>query len=705
MMDDIDRLDKAEIQTVFRLVKLLADFPNTTYVLFFDDKRVAEALGEKYVGDGAGKSFLEKIIQVPLSLPPASRQARREIALEGLQSALALAKFDLSEDDARRLGEIFDKGFLNRITTPRVAKRFGNALNFALPVLVGETDIVDLILIEGLRILYPEVYFAIRDNGDAFSPNVTDPLNLIRDSDRKKLSEEIIKGALESYSEADRKAAGVVIQALFPRIAADLFRAGPYVSDLIEGRSTEKRIASNEYFPRYFNYGVPSDDISDREVEKFLSKIPGEAIDKLLEDFRSLCSNNRAHVLIEKLRSKEDTVQPDAAGILALVVGLSGESFPYSHPTDRFFGFGTMSQASALIRHLLHRIEDQSSRESLAIELAQRIEPLPFAYDYSSWMRRIKKSDYSEEMVSVVSEQTEDRIREIVVRRIATFAEQEPIERKYPHDAQQMYRLWEFVNKKSLRDYLQRRIKANPSEAAEFISAATGIDPNSETSRDWQEDLGGWFGFICDLISPDQIMETLRVTYPQLANAKYDALESHAMNNRERAARWFQRLYAERLKQPTPSGAEQTMAPTIESKISLEPVLSDRVTFRSDERDECSLDISIKNTGRRPVNQYRLEVEFPAEFLNNDWHPHFEESERKSGTHRFFRMTEAYINTPSKQTIYPGDSRHLMSIPYYLYEQNKDSLEQKLWVTIYVDDAQIRSVETPMREFVGRPDN
>src|SRR5436853_7746307 len=73
MMDDIDRLDKAEIHTVFRLVKLLGDFPNTTYVLFFDEKRVAEALGEKYVGVAGGKSFLEKIIQVPLSLPPASR--------------------------------------------------------------------------------------------------------------------------------------------------------------------------------------------------------------------------------------------------------------------------------------------------------------------------------------------------------------------------------------------------------------------------------------------------------------------------------------------------------------------------------------------------------------------------------------------------------------------------------------------------------
>ena len=47
-----------------------------------------------------------------------------------------------------------------------------------------------------------------------------------------------------------------------------LFRAGAYSPDIIEGRSKEKRIAAKEYFPRYFNYGVQADDISDQEVER-----------------------------------------------------------------------------------------------------------------------------------------------------------------------------------------------------------------------------------------------------------------------------------------------------------------------------------------------------------------------------------------------------------------------------------------------------
>lgn len=77
LIDDIDRLDRAEIQYVFKLVKQSANFKNTTYVLAFDEAMVASALGEKYGPGGndlaknlsAGRSFLEKIVQIPVHLP------------------------------------------------------------------------------------------------------------------------------------------------------------------------------------------------------------------------------------------------------------------------------------------------------------------------------------------------------------------------------------------------------------------------------------------------------------------------------------------------------------------------------------------------------------------------------------------------------------------------------------------------------------
>ncbi len=542
IMDDIDRLDQSEIQTVFKLVKLLADFPNTTYLLAFDDERVSEALKEKYGSIEASRSFLEKIVQVPLSLPPTSKQARRALALEGLTAALKLADMELSRDESLRLGDIFDKAFLNRILTPRLAKRFGNALMFALPMLAGEVDIVDLVLLEAIRTFYPELYIAIRGNPEVFLGSAFDPLSAMNENEAKEHIETTIKSALAVYSESDKKAARIVIQDLFPRTGASgVFRAGAYSSPFNERWAKNKRVAARDYFWRYFNYGVPSNDISDRDIDGFLERVPRTAVTDLTGEFKNLSSNDRTNVLIEKLRTREDELPADTAAVLAMVVTRSGNELPYSHPTDRFFGLATYSQACALIRHLLQRMPDQAARESLALEIARCIEPLPFAFDYSSAMRRIEQASYPDEKRSVVSETCEAEIEAIIVRRITTLARSEPIERAYPPDAQQFYKLWASVSKETLKEYLKRRIEAHPDEAAEFISAANGIDASSETSRDWAQDLG-WFGFICELASPDQLLRALRETYPELSSAEYNFLASDAMNNKERAARWFQRL-------------------------------------------------------------------------------------------------------------------------------------------------------------------
>jgi predicted KAP-like P-loop ATPase len=70
-IDDIDRLDCDEMHLVFRLVRQVADFKNTIYILSLDENRVSKSLG-KYYGEGGeedGRQFLEKIIQIPIVLP------------------------------------------------------------------------------------------------------------------------------------------------------------------------------------------------------------------------------------------------------------------------------------------------------------------------------------------------------------------------------------------------------------------------------------------------------------------------------------------------------------------------------------------------------------------------------------------------------------------------------------------------------------
>lgn len=72
-IDDIDRLSEDEIIAVFQLVKALADFPKTIYLLAFDYDVVVKALGKVQHGDG--KEYLEKVIQVPFEIPAPSMES------------------------------------------------------------------------------------------------------------------------------------------------------------------------------------------------------------------------------------------------------------------------------------------------------------------------------------------------------------------------------------------------------------------------------------------------------------------------------------------------------------------------------------------------------------------------------------------------------------------------------------------------------
>ena len=71
VVDDIDRLNNTEIRQIFQLVKALADFPNTVYLLAFDKEVILRALAK--VQGGPGLEYLEKVIQVPFEIPPISR--------------------------------------------------------------------------------------------------------------------------------------------------------------------------------------------------------------------------------------------------------------------------------------------------------------------------------------------------------------------------------------------------------------------------------------------------------------------------------------------------------------------------------------------------------------------------------------------------------------------------------------------------------
>lgn len=104
LMDDIDRLDKTEIQCIFKLIKLSADFNYLNYILAFDEEMVASALGENYGSNDieSGRSFLEKIINVPLHLPQAGETALFNFLHDGIDNnVLPMIKYNLKKKNTK----------------------------------------------------------------------------------------------------------------------------------------------------------------------------------------------------------------------------------------------------------------------------------------------------------------------------------------------------------------------------------------------------------------------------------------------------------------------------------------------------------------------------------------------------------------------------------------------------------------------------
>ena len=109
-LDDLDRLDRREIQAVVRLVKLCGDFNHVDYVLAFDRDVVASAIGGHY-GAGAavdGYDYLQKLVQVSLELPIPDQTVLGRICKEGVLGALKNAQVELSEDQLQEFQLAFE---------------------------------------------------------------------------------------------------------------------------------------------------------------------------------------------------------------------------------------------------------------------------------------------------------------------------------------------------------------------------------------------------------------------------------------------------------------------------------------------------------------------------------------------------------------------------------------------------------------------
>lgn len=465
LVDDIDRLDRTETHSMFKLVKLSAGFNHTSYVLAFDDEVVAAALGERYGAGGlqAGRAFLEKIIQVPLHLPPVDTVSLRLVAFEGVEAALSMAGIEPKQAQVDAFIRHFVDGLEPRLSTPRVAKLYTNALMFALPLLKGEVDIMNLMLIEGIRVLYPGLYAVIRDNQSIFLESRSE--NRGNGLDRTPAPfDQLVDGALPSLTNAERETIkDRLLRPLFPRTGNMLY-GGEWESIWAQ----EQRICASGYFKRYFSYCVPDGDVSDASVNALLEGVVNaddEGKRALIEAFGRKRSADR---LVSVLRQRLEQLPSECAGPLARAIALSGDLFPQGRGMSVAT---TRMQAGILVKQLMKRLPAGGVRWAAIEGVLQVATPLPFAAECLRWLLHDAKG---EDDRNVVEANDNPRMESVVAQRIARAHNEQPTYVQFGRDAPWLLWLWNKVDAEGSRAALRRRFELHPEEVDTYLDCHVG---------------------------------------------------------------------------------------------------------------------------------------------------------------------------------------------------------------------------------------
>ena len=265
-IDDIDRLDEADMVSVIRMVKSIGQLPNIVYLLSYDRDVVWKTLDRRARPDGSEKAtntgipaFAEKIIQQELELPRPSRHKLLRMLDQEVAFMLGHSESSL------RWSFILSDGIHRWMRSPRDVVRLSNAVKFSWPALEGEIDPQDLLAIEGLRLFDAEAFNWVRDNRDFLFTDGRFKLALEVDS------ENVVKMLTQDIPEFKRSPVLGVVTVLFPQVAKWLDNQETLTTEPHNALTRRRGVGCEAGYDTYFRLHPSPDAIPLGVLEELVS--------------------------------------------------------------------------------------------------------------------------------------------------------------------------------------------------------------------------------------------------------------------------------------------------------------------------------------------------------------------------------------------------------------------------------------------------
>ena len=299
VLDDVDRLTTDEIRTIFKLVRLTANFPNLVYIVACDRFRVEKALKEDWL---SGRDYLEKIFQLPYNLSEAPDQTLQEQIKESVRVIHQDEKS--TPFDQKHWYFVFWDIVKTLIRNMRDVRRYNAAVRGTLINLRGQVELADVLGLEAVRIFLPDVfrrlpgviYFITVPSLLGLLARDTRDINEEQEQEQKKIEE-----LIEVAGTPERKA--VVKQMLY-----HLFQHYSQTS----AQSQIVALPSSEPATLFANRRVAHEDI----LRLYLERVPGANLLALEKAKEILASMNDRNALDRRIRSSKPGDWPYIIGHL-----------------------------------------------------------------------------------------------------------------------------------------------------------------------------------------------------------------------------------------------------------------------------------------------------------------------------------------------------------------------------------------------------
>src|SRR5690554_132170 len=307
IIDDIDRLTPSETFQVLRLVKAVADFSGTSFLLAFDSSYLASVLDKNDIVNAS--EYIDKVVQLRVPLPVISERGMNELADVELDNLSDKNLTDRFESDQESLSWVYHHYFKHLIKNPRELKRFFNHLRFVMEQVEGQVCFSDLFSLSIIATKANAVYEHIKKTPEAYIGKRFSNDGLMMDK-----PEEVVKSfnedrsqMLKAFSERDSKLLEGLLGDTFP-----LIDSGGYSHYGVSDADAAGRVSVPQRLHVAFHYKTPMGYFSDQEIldfiagkidrDEFLSRVISEDADdrffEMMMNYAKECRGNSFDILI-----------------------------------------------------------------------------------------------------------------------------------------------------------------------------------------------------------------------------------------------------------------------------------------------------------------------------------------------------------------------------------------------------------------------